>query len=114
MRAILFALIEVEAHNRSLFKVFLLPDVKEVVDSMNGMMDWSIKPIVVNIYKLCPSSFINFMFVLRDVNEVAHLLAKYCSNLGRSICWDGCTPDWVRERVPLPYFFFLLCFSVLL
>ena len=86
-RAILFAL--KEDSSRGFLKVVLFLDAKEMVDTINGQMDWTINPIILDIKYQCSCfSVVEFLFITRTSNVAAHVLAKHCYQLGKSFCWD--------------------------
>ena len=98
-RVILFAL--KEASSKGLSQVAIFADVKEVVDTINGQMDCAINPITFDIKLQCNFSFVEFLFIPRICNEALHVLTKQCYWLGKSFCWHGDVPDWVRFCLPL-------------
>ena len=89
MWAILLTLKEVRSSGFP--EIMLLSDAKEVVVCINGKDDLVINPIVLDIKILSLSfSSIESLHIPMIVNEVAYVLAKYCSSIGKRICWYVC------------------------
>ena len=64
-RVVFFALVIAKA--KGFPKVCVLPDAKEVVDSLNGCYDWAINPIILDIKDLVSSFvYVRFSFVPRS------------------------------------------------
>ena len=64
-RAVCFAVMIAKA--KGFPKVCVLPDAKEVVDSLNGCYDWAINPIILDIKDLVSSFvYVRFSFVPRS------------------------------------------------
>eukprot|EP00268_Persea_americana_P047557 TRINITY_DN4966_c0_g1_i8.p2 TRINITY_DN4966_c0_g1~~TRINITY_DN4966_c0_g1_i8.p2 ORF type:complete len:125 (+),score=18.37 TRINITY_DN4966_c0_g1_i8:569-943(+) len=97
--AVLLALKEVRSSGFP--EIVILSYAKEEVVCINGKADLVINPIVLDIKILSLLfSSIEFLHITRIVNQVAYVLAKYCSCIGKSICWYVCFPDWVWTGFP--------------
>lgn len=60
-----------------LSKVRVFSDSKEVVHAINGGFNWDINPIILDIATLVSEfQYVDFVFIPRNLNVVAYLLAK--------------------------------------
>ena len=67
-------------------RVHVWLDAKEMVQAIKGNFDWSINPIISDIKKLdLIFAHMEFSYIRRLLNSIAHLLAKHCYSSNRDL-----------------------------
>jgi hypothetical protein len=81
--------------------VIVESDCLELVGTCNGAEIWGpYTPILADCFQMCQRlGMIKFQHCPREVNKVAHNLAKLCFESDRVIQWDGDPPSHVSVDV---------------